>query len=129
MARTLDIPAICYHTGCKKRTVQGILEDYHKKWTVMHEHLKLEMHGAKRSMSTGDPKFLIRVVRHSPDIYLDELREMLEETRGHEVTRFYEFIDGLLDHMEPFPGKNSVIVMDNACIHKDPTILELIEGR
>lgn len=42
---------------------------------------------------------------------------------------FYKFIDGLLDHMEPFPGNNSVIVMDNARIHKDPAILELIEGR
>jgi hypothetical protein len=43
--------------------------------------------------------------------------------------RFYEFIDGLLDHMERFPGKNSVIIMDNARIHKDPAVLELIEGR
>jgi hypothetical protein len=45
------------------------------------------------------------------------------------AARFYEFIDGLLDHMEPFPCKNSVIVMDNAHIHKDPAILELIESR
>ncbi|KAF8219841.1 hypothetical protein L208DRAFT_1337414, partial [Tricholoma matsutake] len=34
--------------------------------------------------------------------------------------RFYNFIDGLLDHMQPFPLPNLVIVMDNACIHKDP---------
>lgn len=26
---------------------------------------------------------------------------------------FKDFIDGLLDHMNPFPGPNSVIVMDN----------------
>jgi hypothetical protein len=45
------------------------------------------------------------------------------------LVRFYEFIDGLLDHIKPFPGKNSVIIMDNACIHKNPAILELIEGR
>jgi transposase len=42
---------------------------------------------------------------------------------------FRDFINGLLDHMQPFPGKNSVIIMDNARIHKDPTILELIEAR
>ncbi|EDR07154.1 uncharacterized protein LACBIDRAFT_299030 [Laccaria bicolor S238N-H82] len=40
---------------------------------------------------------------------------------------FYEFIEGLLDKMQPFPLQNSVIVMDNACIHKDPHILDLIE--
>ena len=40
---------------------------------------------------------------------------------------FYDLIEGLLDKMQPFPLPNSVIVMDNACIHKDPHILDLIE--
>ena len=31
---------------------------------------------------------------------------------------FGEFIDGLLDQMNPFPGPNSVILMDNCRIHK-----------
>jgi hypothetical protein len=39
------------------------------------------------------------------------------------AARFYDFIDGLLDHMEPFLGNNSVIVMDNARVHKNPAIL------
>ena len=43
--------------------------------------------------------------------------------------RFYDFIDGLLDHMQPFPLPNSVIVMDNARIHKDPRVLDLILAR
>lgn len=42
---------------------------------------------------------------------------------------FYEFIEGLLDHMQPFPQPKSVIVMDNARIHKDPEIRELVESR
>lgn len=54
MARTLDIHQICHYTGCKTRTVQRIFEDYQKKGTVMREHLRLEMRGAKRSMSGGD---------------------------------------------------------------------------
>ncbi|KAJ7194797.1 hypothetical protein GGX14DRAFT_377632 [Mycena pura] len=86
MSRFLDIPEICHYTNCKKRTVERILEDYHKKGTVMREHLRLEMRGAKRSMSAGDLRFLTGVVRHSPDVYLDELRELLEETRGSEVS-------------------------------------------
>jgi len=43
-------------------------------------------------------------------------------TAGH----FYDFIDGLLDHMQPFPLPNSVVIMDNAHIHKDPQVLDLI---
>jgi predicted transcriptional regulator len=54
MARTLDVHSICSYTNCKKRTVERVLEDYRKKGTVMREHLRLEMRGAKRSMSPGD---------------------------------------------------------------------------
>jgi hypothetical protein len=45
------------------------------------------------------------------------------------TTLFHDFIEGLLDHMQPFPALASVIVMDNACIHKHPHIVELIEER
>lgn len=39
---------------------------------------------------------------------------------------FALFIQNLLEHMQPFPAPNSVIVMDNCCIHKNPFIQELI---
>jgi hypothetical protein len=42
---------------------------------------------------------------------------------------FRDFIEGLLDRMQPFPAPNSVIIMDNAHIHKNPRIVELIEER
>ena len=42
---------------------------------------------------------------------------------------FEEFIDGLLDKMQPFPAKDSVIVLNNARIHKHPRIIEKIEQR
>ncbi|OSD01422.1 hypothetical protein PYCCODRAFT_1340333, partial [Trametes coccinea BRFM310] len=45
------------------------------------------------------------------------------------TARFFAFIDGLLDQMQPYPAPNSVIVMDNARIHKAPEIVELIESR
>jgi hypothetical protein len=42
---------------------------------------------------------------------------------------FSDFIEGLLDVMSPFPGPNSVIVMDNCRIHKDPRVLQKILNR
>jgi hypothetical protein len=42
---------------------------------------------------------------------------------------FGTFISRLLDFMEPFPATNSVIVMDNCRIHKNPEILDLITER
>ena len=42
---------------------------------------------------------------------------------------FALFIQNVLEHMEPFPGPNSVIFMDNCHIHKSPYIQELISAR
>ncbi|KIK73542.1 hypothetical protein PAXRUDRAFT_178162, partial [Paxillus rubicundulus Ve08.2h10] len=42
---------------------------------------------------------------------------------------FTQFIQGLLDYMQPYPAQNSVIVMDNCRIHKHPDIQEMIESR
>lgn len=42
---------------------------------------------------------------------------------------FALFIQNLLNYMEPFPGPNSVIVMDNCRIHKNSYIQEMIHAR
>ncbi|EUC57295.1 DDE family endonuclease [Rhizoctonia solani AG-3 Rhs1AP] len=42
---------------------------------------------------------------------------------------FNAFIEGLLDVMNPWPRPNSVLVMDNAPIHKTGGIRELVEAR
>ncbi len=42
---------------------------------------------------------------------------------------FFQFIKDLVTKMQPFPGPNSVIVMDNCRIHKAPEIREYIEER
>jgi len=42
---------------------------------------------------------------------------------------FKIFIERLLTKMQPYPGPNSVIVMDNCRIHKHPDILAAIEER
>ena len=47
--------------------------------------------------------------------------------RSYTSQLFNEFIDGLLDNMNPFPAPNSVIVMDNASIHKSEELRLMVE--
>jgi hypothetical protein len=42
---------------------------------------------------------------------------------------FKVFLEGLLNEMQPYPAPNSVVIMDNAKIHKSPEIREMIETR
>jgi hypothetical protein len=42
---------------------------------------------------------------------------------------FEDFIYELLETMEPFPNPNSVLVMDNASIHKSVEVQEMITER
>ncbi|GAB1528412.1 hypothetical protein RhiTH_011606 [Rhizoctonia solani] len=42
---------------------------------------------------------------------------------------FKDFITLLLTRMNPFPGPNSVIIMDNARIHQQREVLEMIEAQ
>ena len=46
-----------------------------------------------------------------------------------DTASFYTFIERALERMQPFPAPNSVIVMDNCCIHKHPDIQDLIQSR
>jgi transposase len=43
--------------------------------------------------------------------------------------RFIEFLEGLLANMNPFPAKNSVLIMDNARVHRNSQVREMIEAR
>jgi transposase len=42
---------------------------------------------------------------------------------------FLEFLDGLLEHMNPFPAPRSVLVMDNCSVHHVPDVLERCRAR
>ena len=48
-----------------------------------------------------------------------------------EITQddFNNFVDGLLDEMNPYPGRNSVLVMDNASIHKAPGLEAKVKAK
>ncbi|KIK72481.1 hypothetical protein PAXRUDRAFT_104706, partial [Paxillus rubicundulus Ve08.2h10] len=40
--------------------------------------------------------------------------------------KFKQFIEQLLNNMQPYPAPNSVIIMDNCAIHKHSNIQDLI---
>jgi hypothetical protein len=42
---------------------------------------------------------------------------------------FQDFIEGLLTQMNPWPQKHSVIIMDNASIHKSDEIRNMVEAQ
>ncbi len=54
MARTHDVNTIVLQTGQKKHTIERILSDYCKKGTVMQQHLRKELRGAKQVLTVTD---------------------------------------------------------------------------
>ncbi|KAF8838044.1 hypothetical protein BDN67DRAFT_908086, partial [Paxillus ammoniavirescens] len=42
---------------------------------------------------------------------------------------FSDFIEFVLERMNPFPMPNSVLVMDNASIHHSDELREMVEAR
>ncbi|KIJ05148.1 hypothetical protein PAXINDRAFT_30856, partial [Paxillus involutus ATCC 200175] len=62
-----------------------------------------------------------------PAISLDGVLHLDVHNESWKGATFYRFIEGLLDNMNPFPERNSVLVMDNASIHHSPELRELIE--
>jgi len=73
----------------------------------------------------------IRGQRYSilPAISLDGLLFLLVLNRPFKAVDFNDFVDGLLDMMNPFPGPNSVIIMDNASIHKSQLLEPMVRAR
>ena len=71
------------------------------------------------------------VIRYSvlPAICLDGILTVKVLEGSFDSDSFARFIDGLLCHMNPFPGPNSVIVMDNCRIHKSELVREIIEAQ
>ncbi|KIO18219.1 hypothetical protein M407DRAFT_63382, partial [Tulasnella calospora MUT 4182] len=62
-----------------------------------------------------------------PALSLDGILHVTVIEGAYTEARFTNFIKGLILEMNPFPGKNSVLVMDNAIIHKSPRLREIVE--
>ncbi|KAJ6521367.1 hypothetical protein DFH09DRAFT_939118, partial [Mycena vulgaris] len=62
-------------------------------------------------------------------ISLDSVLHLNIITRLWTAAKFHNYLDVLLDIMNPFPPDNSVLVMDNASVHHFDGIWEMVEGR
>lgn len=60
---------------------------------------------------------------------LDGILHLAIQDCPYTAVQFNSFVEALLDTMNPFPQRNSVIIMDNASIHKSQELRELVEGR
>lgn len=71
------------------------------------------------------------IIRYSvlPAISLNGILDVKIIEGSFDSDSFARFIDGLLYHMNPFPGPSSVIVMDNCHIHKSDLVREIVEAR
>ncbi|KAJ3924794.1 MAG: hypothetical protein NXY57DRAFT_907768 [Lentinula lateritia] len=72
---------ISQKSNCKKRTIQRILAEHRKTNGPGHE-LTAELRGRKRILSFEDLRFVHGLLTHTPDMYLDEIRDAVYERRG-----------------------------------------------
>jgi len=64
-----------------------------------------------------------------PALSLDGILHLEVLDHSFSGEEFQDFVKGVLDRMQPWPMPNSVLVMDNASIHKVPGIREMVEQR
>ena len=64
-----------------------------------------------------------------PAITMDGIIECKIVEGSFNTDLFLEFIEDLVEKMQPFPSSKSVVIMDNCAIHKAPEVREMIEER
>jgi len=64
-----------------------------------------------------------------PAITVDGLIYSHIKVGGYNGEQFLEYLDGLMDQMNPYPAPRSVLVIDNCRIHHVFGVEELCESR
>lgn len=64
-----------------------------------------------------------------PAISLDGVLHLDILTCSWTAEEFRSFVDILLDKMNPYPEKNSVLILDNASAHHFEDLQEMVEGQ
>jgi DDE superfamily endonuclease len=80
---------------------------------------------------TLNRQYLIVIIRYSmlPALAIDGILHLSVVEGSHNGETFENFVDGLLDKMNPYPNPKSVLVMDNASIHKSDELIDLVRNR
>lgn len=80
---------------------------------------------------TSFPHYLSNFDRYSilPALSLDGILHLEAFDRAINGADFLSFVEGLLDRMQPWPLPNSVLIMDNAAIHRVDGVREMVEAR
>lgn len=60
---------------------------------------------------------------------LDGVLHVFVQDHSYTGDEFLHFIDQVLLRMNPYPGKNSVLLLDNASIHKSRELEDLVHAR
>ena len=109
MARHFDVTLIHHYTGCATRSIERLLADWRKNSTIVRDLTARRRRGKRQILSgtnirvhlticliflslywleiilDSGSQFLHGHLRHSPDIYIDEMKELLESRVGIEV--------------------------------------------
>lgn len=64
-----------------------------------------------------------------PGISLDGVLHLEVLPQSYTAETFLQFVDALLDRMNPFPQRNSVLVIDNASVHHSQALRAMVEDR
>ncbi|KAF9510166.1 hypothetical protein BS47DRAFT_1274908, partial [Hydnum rufescens UP504] len=62
-----------------------------------------------------------------PALSLDGLVHINIREGAYHRKSFKQFLHDLLNEMNPFPGPNSVIILDNVAIHKHHSIINMVK--
>jgi len=81
------------------------------------------------SVSNSVPHSFILRYSILPAMSLDGILHLAIQDNPYTAVQFNSFVEALLDNMNQFPQPNSVIVMDNASIHKSQELRQMIEER
>ncbi|KAJ3924766.1 MAG: hypothetical protein NXY57DRAFT_876188, partial [Lentinula lateritia] len=63
-----------------------------------------------------------------PAISLNGVLHLDILTRSWTGEEFRNYVEVLLDNMNPYPGQNSVLIMDNSSVHHFEGLRELVEA-
>ncbi|KAF8417370.1 hypothetical protein L210DRAFT_3359540, partial [Boletus edulis BED1] len=86
LSKFLDHERIGMCLNLSTRTVQRVLSHFHATGTIPNDKGEEEMEKKVRSKHLHDIDFLLGTVQKTPDLYLDELCEILAQNCGVNVS-------------------------------------------